>query len=435
MRCPDKNKLSQYMRGALPTSELIATSEHVSSCDECKAQIAVLAAYRKAALLVGQNVLSINDCPEYEELSAYVDETLSHESYQHIDKHIVSCELCWRDVETLQAARSRSSLAPSITVHPGQFAGERKTIWLGWRRYATALAGAAIVLGVILSVPHQVNKPAGTVIAHNTVTQKPIIEEKPTPNAPSVNNTLNEKPSSVKLTDSNKTKPAGVVHHKTKIRVPKTEYIALNDGAVTVSETSGKLKANISDKTLASLVEKKLRDGKLPQSYQVAMNPDVFRGPSDEVKVTKVSPAPNALSDSKPEFRWNAVDGVSKYRVEVYEIDGTPVLATETDTTSFRPSTKLHGGYYKWVVRTRRAELAEWKWSKSEMFRVLTAKENNLIAEAKRDYPNSHLVAGSVYEHLGLHDKAINEFQSLVRENPTSAVAKKLLAGAESSNH
>lgn len=441
MRCPDDKQLTQYLRGALPVSELISVSEHVCSCGDCRSRVAVLSAYRKAALSVGQTVLAISECPEYEELSAFVDETLSHETHQSTERHISSCELCWRDVETLQAARSRASLAPEITVHQGQFANERARVWLGWRKLAGLAAAAAIVVGAIVAMPKHSASPTGgsAVVAQNHNAQDQTLPSHDTakPSLPGVTNSVKPNAKTVALLPSDvstKTRPTHFDHSKPVVSTPEPEQIALNDGGnMAVSESGGKLSVNLDDAAIAALVEKKLQNGKVQPSFKVAMNTDVLRGPVDEAKVSKISPAPNGIADTRPEFKWNPVDGVTKYRVEVYDLDGTPVLSAETDRTSYRPDSRLAGGCYKWVVRTRRAELAQWKWSKAEVFRVLSESERNMISKAQKQYPGSHLVLGTVYEHLGLHTDAVKEFQALSQENPNSKLAGRLLEGAKNS--
>jgi hypothetical protein len=54
------------------------------------------------------------------------------------------------------------------------------------------------------------------------------------------------------------------------------------------------------------------------------------------------------------------------------------------------------------------------------------------LLNAKKAYPDSHLVLGILYAQSGLIDNAEQEFESLIRVNPKSNIAQKLLASLRS---
>ena len=60
-------------------------------------------------------------------------------------------------------------------------------------------------------------------------------------------------------------------------------------------------------------------------------------------------------------------------------------------------------------------------------FKILDASSANEIAAAKRQAGNSHLLLGVVYANAGLLDDAEREFQALLKQNPRSDLARKLL--------
>lgn len=418
------------MQGTLPANELAAISEHIVTCVACQSRLRAYKKYRSAAMTIGQAVTGINDCPEYEELSAFVDGTLSHEPRTTIERHLNLCELCWKDVETLQSVRSRASLAPQITVGPGHYAAKRKWTIFGWQQALVAASAAA--LAVIMFTAHPNiggNKSGGVKVAVNPVPTPPNVV-KTAPNSmgndaakPVINTNV---PKSVE----------NRVHHRRP--VPKPEYVAmLTDGNIEVGKTGTKLSVRADGKgleaQLASLMERKLKTGKVPSSFKVAQRVDVLRGPVKASYIEKTSPTPDSLTAARPKFEWKAVEGALEYRIEVFKLDGTPVMVADTETTSYQPGENIPAGAYKWVVRARRGKYASWDWSKADMFRILSNRENNLIDTVKVKYPDSHLAIGTVYEHIGLKDMAVKEFESLAAENPNSDLAKKLLAGAKSS--
>ena len=60
-------------------------------------------------------------------------------------------------------------------------------------------------------------------------------------------------------------------------------------------------------------------------------------------------------------------------------------------------------------------------------FRIIEAQKLGALQNLKRTVPTSHLALGLTYARLGLIKDAEEEFQYLIKENPDSATAKKLL--------
>jgi lipopolysaccharide biosynthesis regulator YciM len=54
------------------------------------------------------------------------------------------------------------------------------------------------------------------------------------------------------------------------------------------------------------------------------------------------------------------------------------------------------------------------------------------IDNAKRSYAKSHLIMGIIYADAGLLDNAEREFNMLLKENPQSLLARKLLRSVKS---
>jgi hypothetical protein len=61
-------------------------------------------------------------------------------------------------------------------------------------------------------------------------------------------------------------------------------------------------------------------------------------------------------------------------------------------------------------------------------FRVLDQARANELAAAKRAYANSHLTLGLLYAQAGLLSESEQELRLLLKENPNSEVARKLLS-------
>ena len=60
-------------------------------------------------------------------------------------------------------------------------------------------------------------------------------------------------------------------------------------------------------------------------------------------------------------------------------------------------------------------------------FKILDTKPAADVTLARKNYAGSHLALGVLYAQSGLLDEAETEFGALVRANPQSEVARKLL--------
>jgi hypothetical protein len=64
-------------------------------------------------------------------------------------------------------------------------------------------------------------------------------------------------------------------------------------------------------------------------------------------------------------------------------------------------------------------------------FQVLARARLEELQRVRRVYPAAHLTLGVLYAQAGLEAEAAREFQLLVRANPQSDVARKLLRSAQ----
>src|SRR5262249_54086625 len=65
-------------------------------------------------------------------------------------------------------------------------------------------------------------------------------------------------------------------------------------------------------------------------------------------------------------------------------------------------------------------------------FKVLPSAEFKQLIEARGREPRSHLALGIICAGMGLGNEAEAEFNALVRQNPDSALARRLLAEVKS---
>lgn len=111
-------------------------------------------------------------CPKEQELSAYMDQALSHHGMARVRRHVENCAVCRDKVAALQQADEMIRLLPEFSPSAGfdttfwskvawVDADRRKTFWpfswmerflLGWRPVLAAGLTAGVVAGFFLCI-------------------------------------------------------------------------------------------------------------------------------------------------------------------------------------------------------------------------------------------------------------------------------------------
>jgi hypothetical protein len=159
----------------------------------------------------------------------------------------------------------------------------------------------------------------------------------------------------------------------------------------------------------------------------------VLMGPADEGHpITLLSPVGTVVLSNRPVFRWRALDGADGYLVRIYDADFNEVAASPLlSRTVWTPTLALQRGRtYSWQVIARvdgKQVISPVKPAPDARLMVLNQAKSNDLIHAKNAGGNSHLTLGILYAQAGLLDDAEREFKSLLRANPQSALAHKLL--------
>jgi hypothetical protein len=151
-----------------------------------------------------------------------------------------------------------------------------------------------------------------------------------------------------------------------------------------------------------------------------------------------VTPVGKVVLSDRPQLRWKPLDGADSYVVKVYDSNYQEVAASQPlKTTVWNVDKTLkRGGLYQWQVTANKGgeEIkSPVRPAPDARFRILEASAAAEIESAKRQAGNSHLLLGTLYANAGLTEDATREFQALVKENPNSELAKKLLRKVQSS--
>jgi len=161
------------------------------------------------------------------------------------------------------------------------------------------------------------------------------------------------------------------------------------------------------------------------------------RGSENAQPFKLIFPSRAVIVSDRPALKWERVSGASSYRVYVKNSAGQEMARSEElpseRTEWLLPAPLKRGEIYDWTVVAvvDGKEIASPGPSAPEMkFQVLSARNLQQLTQLKKT--GSNLALGVFYSREGMIPGAEREFQALVRENPSSVVAKKLLVGVQS---
>jgi hypothetical protein len=145
-----------------------------------------------------------------------------------------------------------------------------------------------------------------------------------------------------------------------------------------------------------------------------------------------LAPVGVVIESAQPNLRWSALEGARSYTVTVYDSSLTEVAASDPLTTTrwSVPTALARGRTYVWQVRAVKdggEVVAPPPAAARVKFKVLEQAKVEEVERARRSHAKSHLVMGLVYAEAGLLDEAAREFDALLRDNPKSPIARRLL--------
>jgi hypothetical protein len=353
-----------------------------------------------------------------EEVSDFVDKNFSGETLQVISDHLSQCEQCNVAVDDLRVFRNE--IAPSIE---RQYlpTGHHSPVPSWWQRtfgdlYIVVSPGHAVaaVMAILLVAV------AGWLFLHARQGREPKEEI-------AVSSTPSPQPQS--SVEPGQPEPAAVVAQ-------------LKDGErVLTLDKEGKL-SGADDLPVAyqNLMKKALTTQRIERSSQLD---GLSRSPSSLMSSDKESrefavnePVGNVVMTSKPTFRWSPMKGATSYVVEVYDSQFKLLARSEPVTgNSWQMVTSLsRGSVYSWQVKAindGQETISPRPPAPQAKFRVLDQVKSNELMVAKRAYANSHLALGLLYAQAGLLKESEQELRLLLKENPNSELARKLLNQVE----
>jgi hypothetical protein len=420
---------------SLPETELATVARHLAECSDCHQQlVATLGRHRGVADLsftLAPEFWLRHEHIDYEQFVELADNKLDATDRELIDLHLKGCPPCREDVRSFLAFREQIAPELKVSYAPVERQPTREgRTWSSWWRglawkpiYAAAVVviGIAIVIGAALLLKRR---------AENLqVQQMPTHQGSPssTPdnraaNVPSPPATPNQSP--------------------TEKRNSAEAIVVLNDRGGTISVDKSGNVAGLDDVSVTTRDEiaKVLMSERLEQPAivkELGGEQGSLRGSKNTTPFRLTSPLRTVIFTDRPTLKWEKASGASSYRVYVNDPTGHEVARSEellSERTEWMLPKKLkRGEIYAWsvVAVVDGKEIVSPGPSSPEMkFQVLSTSGLGQLNKLKKS--RSHLALGVFYAHEGMIAEAEREFRILVRDNPRSQTASKMLREIQS---
>jgi hypothetical protein len=469
-----KEQAENYLRRSMTAAELLAADDHLAQCPSCREH--VLSA-KGPAQVVGKLRADFRaegrqkpNHLDYEQLEAYVDDRMDDVEREIADNHLYVCARCKEELRDLFAFKE--TLAGAPLVESGGRAAQAPTLLEKIRasianvfgrspfQLAGGLAALALVaLGVTLWFVWRASqdRPRGQEIVK--VQPTPVVMETPVP-APTGQPSQTPPPPAPVQSNTNTSNTTGnttpvlepPVNRAPVIKQPPPQQntqgdvvAALNDGGRKVTLDRGGRVEGLDALSPAEreAVRAALQTGRAAASAAVAdlrgssgtLMGDTAPG-AGSVSFDLQSPVGTVVRTGTPTLRWKAPEGATAYRVDVFDSSFNKVSTSGTiSQTEWRvPRSLPRGRVYSWQV-TATVDGKEIRspapTAPEARFRVLEGAQSESLERAEKSYADSHLALGVLYARAGLLDEAEREFRALLKENPDSTLAQKLLRNIE----
>lgn len=445
------SEIELYHRRQLTAAQLLEASAHVESCALCREELRT----REQTSAAVENVragfrleeTAEPSHPEYEQFTLYAANKLDDVEREIMDSHLADCSECAGIIQDLRSFIVTETPSSASTVkHIEKAASWRERFAALWHsqtnrfsfQYA-ALAAAALLLlligaGVWIGLKRRSLEPEVARVTPPAVEQTP----QPAPTVASAPTPATEAtPNSADNNREPNTQPSPSVNSEPPARAAQATLL-LKDGERTVTmDNEGNLRglesldAKEREAVALALTKQKVEAPSMLASLAGGLS--VLRGGASEgVSFPLLSPLGKVVKTERPTLRWGRLEGATDYSVSVYDRDFRKVAESAPQSaTAWTLPTPLQGGrVYTWhVVATRNGEKIKSPEAPAPeaKFMILDRAQSEEIRRAEESYKGSHLVLGTLYARAGLLDEAEREFELLLRDNPRSQVAQRLL--------
>jgi cell division protein FtsB len=425
----------RYRRRTLPPAELLDADDHLAACEMCRRQLGdeqhlrVTAQSLRAYLAAtGQTHLV------YEQLAAYVEGALDPTDREIADGHLEFCARCVAELDELRAFARQMEAYPAKKYAPVVPSPTHETLpsfakrW--WQRFETSwrspvlwlpvrLASLGLIVALLLW--------AASLKSQNSRLQTALSDERQR------NETLQQDAQAAN---------AFVAELRNQLAQLKSAGQSASSIVVTLNDDGGQVTLDKNGNVAGVSPEYQQAVKQTLATERIETPPllagligksGTLMGPTAEGHpFALLAPLGTVVMSDRPTFRWRALEGADSYVIRIYDAEFNEVaVSPQLSETAWPLGQALERGRtYSWQVTARVGERevrSPIKPAPEARFMVLDRAKANELAKAKNAGAGSHLTLGILYAQAGLLDDAERELQSLLRANPQSALAQKLL--------
>ena len=394
---PTKRQLDEYRSRLLAPADFLSVHRHVTTCPRCAAECDSPGDRARDLHNLHAALLEAPDETPYHlsaaEVAAYAGGTSNEIDLEIAESHLSACSTCLTEVQR------------HAPIEVNTFKPRDPSFMNVWRIAAVLACGIIVILLAMWLLRSKPAPPQEQVWNPATTPQSsPAAEVQPSPEV------LPEAELALVLNDGNR-----------KVTVDK-------QGALAGLE---RLPLPIQQKVRAALQAGKLEPS--PALAQLASAPSTLLGKSgDGLPFRLVGPVGEVVRSEQPTLRWHALAGAQSYTVSVTDADLNEVATSPPlNTTEWRISKPLKdGGIYSWQVTALKDGVkitSPVLPAPQAKFKVIDRSTSEMLQQARRTYPDSHLTLAVLYAEAGLIDEAEQELRAVVRDNPRASIAQKLL--------
>lgn len=426
-------EIERFCGQQMPPAERLVADKHLAACEACYGRLKLLPKMQDR-LVAASQAFSIKPNPEvehltYEQLVGLVDHRLDDIDREIAGSHLEGCLRCETELNDLRAFVGELKPTAAKEVAPAARPAFREKLLAFWRLPAfripaLAMMGAAcvVLLAVLILLPlRRENAELRAKVAELEQTNDQLKEQ-----AGDIENLQNE---IATLRDENDRLLGGKI-------VTDQKGIELNDGEgrITLDE-QGNLAGLQTTPAYEQIVKETLQSGRVKITTPLTGaggKSGTLMGDPANAKFRLLAPVNIVIESDRPLFQWQGLDGVATFKVTIFDENLNKIAESESvNTNQWKTNPALRRGQtYIWQVRAsanNQELVAPAPGSPRVKFKVLEQAKIAEIENTKKTNGKSHLVMGILYADAGLLKEAEREFTALLKANPQSTVARRLL--------
>lgn len=427
--------LNRYTKREADAAEILRIQTHLSACDGCRNKLAFVAGGAEQSFAAARESFAFEETSDelehltYEQLEFYLDHKLDDVTKEIVESHLAFCGECERDLQDLIRYREIAQTAPAVkneTVAAEPGVSFWKKLFALDSIGAFAPVAAVVLIAVLLGAWFLLRGNRGNEIAGINQNQNAVPV-----NFNAVGNVSVSDPAPETL-PAPPTSPENTA-------LPKTETLyALNDGNLKLDERGNLQGAERLSPATRDLVKRSVQDGKISVTNNSLGGANgVLMGERDAgngVPFGLETPVGKVIRENRPLLRWKPSKDAASYSAAIVDDKFRVVEQSgELTRTSWQPSKPLpRGANYSWQVTAISADgtatVSPASPAPQARFRVI---EQNLYDEINRLEMSGarppNLALGVLYAKAGMKREARAAFERLVKDNPNSPLARRLL--------